>query len=143
MKNSIKSWGIGAVFLLLVFSLISALKVSGAEKDSDLDGITDPEDKYPYDFDNDGMTDIWEKKNGLQYDKNDAGEDPDKDGLSNIQEYLSGTNPNTVNKEMGLSPQSNKLTYIMIVAGALVLILFIVLLTGKLAKLRKTPKPIV
>ncbi|MCK5612242.1 right-handed parallel beta-helix repeat-containing protein [Candidatus Pacearchaeota archaeon] len=51
-------------------------------------------DEYP-DSDNDGMPDAWETANGLDpYDGSDAVLDGDSDGLTNLQEYDSGTNPN-------------------------------------------------
>ena len=46
------------------------------------------------DSDRDGMPDTWEKTHGLK--PNDAGDsrlDPDKDGYTNIEEYLNGTDP--------------------------------------------------
>jgi hypothetical protein len=46
------------------------------------------------DKDNDNIPDIWEDENGLNpYDKNDAMEDFDGDGLNNLLEYMKGTNP--------------------------------------------------
>ena len=44
------------------------------------------------------MPDWWEEENGL--DKNDpadADEDPDMDGLTNLEEFLGGTDPNDFN----------------------------------------------
>jgi hypothetical protein len=45
------------------------------------------------DTDGDGMPDEWEDANGLNKLVNDAALDPDNDGFTNLQEYLSGTNP--------------------------------------------------
>lgn len=46
------------------------------------------------DTDNDGMPDEWEKKYGLNpKDAGDAAQDLDKDGYTNIEEFLNGTDP--------------------------------------------------
>ena len=46
------------------------------------------------DSDNDGIPDDWEKANGLNpLEANDAKEDPDQDGLSNLAEFYVGTDP--------------------------------------------------
>jgi hypothetical protein len=46
------------------------------------------------DRDGDGMPDDWETANQLSPDDpTDAATDTDQDGLSNLQEYLAGTNP--------------------------------------------------
>lgn len=43
----------------------------------------------PYaDSDGDGMSDAWEKANGLSVEQNDAWEDRDKDGWANLDEFL-------------------------------------------------------
>lgn len=42
----------------------------------------------PKDSDKDGMPDEWELKNKLNPNKNDSSEDPDKNGYTNIEEYL-------------------------------------------------------
>lgn len=47
------------------------------------------------DSDNDGLPDAWEDEFGTQKFIPDAGEDPDGDGLTNGQEYLAGTHPNS------------------------------------------------
>jgi len=47
------------------------------------------------DLDNDGMADTWETDNGLDpTDPSDAGLDPDGDGLTNLDEFLNGQDPN-------------------------------------------------
>jgi hypothetical protein len=45
------------------------------------------------DSDGDGMPDAWETANGLVVGVNDAAGDPDADGLPNLQEYQSSTDP--------------------------------------------------
>lgn len=59
--------------------------------DTDDDGTPDVTDT---DDDNDGMPDAWEIENGLNpLDSSDASLDPDGDGLTNLQEYQRGTDP--------------------------------------------------
>ena len=53
-------------------------------------GETDPNNA---DTDNDGMPDGWEVQHGLNPLVNDAEEDLDGDGFSNIKEYQEGTLP--------------------------------------------------
>jgi hypothetical protein len=48
----------------------------------------------PNDADSDGMTDWWEKANGLNLQLDDASLDPDADSLTNLQEFQKGTQPN-------------------------------------------------
>jgi len=45
------------------------------------------------DSDSDGQPDIWESANGLNPSFNEAALDYDRDGLTNLQEYLAGTHP--------------------------------------------------
>ena len=47
----------------------------------------------PKDADKDGMADNWERDVGLDADRNDATEDPDEDGISNLDEYYADSNP--------------------------------------------------
>jgi len=58
--------------------------------DTDNDGIGDNADT---DDDGDGMPDGWEVAYSLNPLVNDAADDPDGDGLSNLQEYQNNTNP--------------------------------------------------
>ncbi|MCK5774342.1 MAG: hypothetical protein KAH57_11185, partial [Thermoplasmata archaeon] len=52
------------------------------------------------DRDRDGIPDIWEDENGLNStDTSDAVLDPDEDGLTNLMEYLMGSDPNTSDLE--------------------------------------------
>jgi hypothetical protein len=81
--------------------------------DSDGDGINDPQDEFPFDpnetidtdadtigdeadldDDGDGMDDDFETFHGYNsLNANDAGDDSDADGATNLQEYKSGTDP--------------------------------------------------
>ena len=45
------------------------------------------------DSDSDGMPDWWEAAHNLNPYENDAGLDPDNDGLTNLEEYQNGTDP--------------------------------------------------
>jgi len=73
--------------------------------DSDQDGIGNNEDT---DDDNDGMPDAWESQFGLNPLVDDASEDLDGDGVSNLNEYLGGTIPtNNVPDQPILTPPSN------------------------------------
>ena len=60
----------------------------------DFDGDGTP-DRLDLDDDNDGMPDDWELANGFDpYNSSDAWLDSDGDGVSNLHEYLAGTDPN-------------------------------------------------
>lgn len=49
----------------------------------------------PVDSDADGMPDAWERKHGFNpHDPSDGAADKDKDGYTNLEEYLNGTDPN-------------------------------------------------
>jgi hypothetical protein len=47
----------------------------------------------PVDADSDGMPDEWEQANGLGPSRADEGGDDDRDGYSNLEEWLNGTDP--------------------------------------------------
>ena len=48
------------------------------------------------------MPDVWESSNGLDpNDSNDAGMDADNDGLTNLEEYGYGTDPNNADTDGG------------------------------------------
>ncbi len=49
------------------------------------------------DEDMDGMPDSWEALNGLDPGRDDADEDLDGDGISNLEEYLAGSDPDSSN----------------------------------------------
>jgi hypothetical protein len=64
----------------------------GEWADNDGDGTGDNQDT---DDDNDGMTDAWETAYGLDPLTNDAALDADGDGVTNLNEFQSDTNPTT------------------------------------------------
>ncbi|MBX3748070.1 MAG: lamin tail domain-containing protein [Verrucomicrobiae bacterium] len=45
------------------------------------------------DADGDGMPDAWEWRHGLDADTSDGDQDADRDGMTNLEEYLAGTDP--------------------------------------------------
>jgi pectate lyase len=51
----------------------------------------------PVDSDNDGLPDSWERRHGLNpHDPADGATDKNKDGYTNLEEYLNNTNPNKI-----------------------------------------------
>ena len=55
------------------------------------------------DSDRDGMPDSWELAHGLNPNVNDAGLDLDGDGLTNLQEYIAGTDPQDPQSKLKIS----------------------------------------
>jgi hypothetical protein len=69
----------------------------------------------PKDTDGDGMPDVWEIKNGLNPNVNDANGDLDNDGLKNIDEYKAGTaanNPDTDGDGLKDGVETNTKTWV-------------------------------
>ncbi|HEY5911734.1 MAG TPA: PA14 domain-containing protein [Verrucomicrobiae bacterium] len=60
------------------------------------------------DSDGDGMPDYWEIAHGLNPQINDANLDPDHDGMSNLLEYLAGTDPHDPNSVFRLDLLSDR-----------------------------------
>jgi hypothetical protein len=54
---------------------------------------------HALDFDEDGIPDEWERKNGLKVDIQDADKDADNDGLTNIEEYQYNTDPQSADSD--------------------------------------------
>jgi len=73
-------------------------------QDSDGDGLTDSEEYAGktepgiWDTDGDNMPDGWEVRNGTNPAADDAGEDPDNDGYSNLREYEKDSDPHDANQ---------------------------------------------
>ncbi|TFG30018.1 Zn-dependent exopeptidase M28 [Candidatus Thorarchaeota archaeon] len=82
---------------------LDPLNPSDAIDDQDGDSLTSLEEfeygSHPFlvDSDNDKIPDRWEIDNGLNPSFDDASEDPDNDQVSNLDEYLAGTDPNVPN----------------------------------------------
>ena len=67
-------------------------------------GISAPVNVIYWDSDGDGLPDWWELAHGLNpKDPSDAGEDPDQDGMTNLQEYLAGTDPQSAASVLRIS----------------------------------------
>lgn len=77
--------------------------------DTDGDGLNDGDEVNTHltdpnnsDTDGDGLPDEWEVANSLNPLVDDADLDPDNDGLTNIDEYLLGFDPNTPNENVNV-----------------------------------------
>ncbi len=55
------------------------------------------------DSDRDGMPDLWEAQHGLDAGRNDSGDDPDRDGISNGDEWTADTGPLDPNSFLALT----------------------------------------
>ena len=77
---------------------------------------------FSEDSDSDGMPDSWELQHNLNPNLNDAGQDPDGDGYTNLQEYLNGTDPWVPNAGIvGTKPSpSSRIPFILLVLIAAV-----------------------
>ena len=58
------------------------------------------------------MADAWEDENGLDTARNDAHEDPDQDGISNLEEYQNQSDP-TEEKEPQCGCQSTSASFLL------------------------------
>ena len=67
------------------------------------------------DHDQDGMPTSWEEEWGLDPYQDDANEDPDEDGLSNLQEYQLGSQPTTFDSPSECGCQDSKSAVLWIV----------------------------
>lgn len=75
----------------------SAYAAGGFNGDNDGDGVSDSDDN---DDDNDGMEDFFEESYGLDHlNSNDANQDADNDGLTNLEEFVLGTNPTNADSD--------------------------------------------
>jgi hypothetical protein len=74
------------------FRLIGGGRTGGAFVQIELDNVV-LESSDDEDDDGDGLPLFWEEDHDLDPDVNDAADDPDADGSSNLQEFKNGTNP--------------------------------------------------
>ena len=75
------------------YNITLTITDSGGNAASSYFIVTINEKDDDFDTDGDGMPDKWEDKHGLNKFLDDADRDPDMDGLTNLEEYLHGTDP--------------------------------------------------
>ena len=120
--------------LLSITIILLILPFVASVQDSDLDGIPDADDILPFDYDNDGMPDSWEKEHRLAYDTHNANNDKDGDGFTNIDEYKRGTDPNVKDDpeeiitsiEVEANPELKKLIKNIGIVFLIVVIIFLI-----------------
>lgn len=97
------------------------------------------------DFDKDGMPDSWEKKYNLKYDVDDANEDPDGDGVTNLQEYEQGTDPLVVDIKINIFKMifgffGKNIVKILLGIAALIIIYFVMKIISEFFKIKEKKK---
>ncbi|MCK5560674.1 MAG: Ig-like domain-containing protein, partial [Thermoplasmata archaeon] len=111
--------------------------------DTDNDGFSDDIDAFPNDpryhsdSDNDSMPDTWEDQYGLdKYNSIDASEDLDKDGKSNLNEFIDGTDPTVNGKTDADQKEEDSSGYIILAVIVIIITIVIIFLflikTGKI-----------
>jgi hypothetical protein len=118
--------------------------------DPDDDDVTGDDDDDPAipsqgeDKDSDGMDDLWEYQNGLDYTFDDTSVDPDNDGFSNLEEFEAGTDPMDESSSPlptgGTGPNSDEKDGILllIIVGAIALVLIIIIGIAAIAIRRRS-----
>lgn len=124
------------IVLLAVILLMSITIAEARPIDLDKDGILDNQDPYPFDYDNDGMPDEWEKANGMKFDINDAMLDYDNDGITNLQEYR-----NSLKKELTGSDWLRRISLESVLIGLLVIGVALIIIGIIIHIHRKRKKP--
>ncbi|MGA1820968.1 MAG: hypothetical protein ACMUIG_00415 [Thermoplasmatota archaeon] len=91
------------------------------------------------DTDGDGMNDSFEIRYGLNPEVDDASEDPDYDGYSNLDEYLGGSDPTDKNSYPGSSVKEDVFPLIPLIILLVGAVLFITLSLLVILEMRKAP----